>query len=109
MTFPLKDENDRAHANHRKTELEIVPDGFTVGVQGMRVGSAVHFSLDLLLQIPCRGYMPLYLLPPFAVYSGTPQFAAEIHCSHNLYALLPNTKKCNTNHHVERRLNYGVI
>lgn len=84
---------DWVHANHRKTDLEMVPEDLTVDVQGMRVGSAVHFSLGLLLQNPYRGYIPLYLLPPFhyiLVASGRPGTlfpafqAAEVHYKQDL-------------------------
>lgn len=64
----FKKKKQRLHANHRKTDVYVGPKGLTVctaNVQGMRVGSAVHFSLGLLLQNLYRGYMPLNLLALF--------------------------------------------
>lgn len=89
--FPLKVVKDRVHTNHRKTDLEMVPEDLTDDMQGRRVGSAVHFSLGLLLQNPYRGYMPLYLMPPFhciLVASGRPgtlwfQLSRQLKCITN--------------------------
>lgn len=68
--FPLSFRDFGVHAKHEETDLEVVAEDLTVDVQGMRVGSAVHFTLGLLLQNPYRGYMPLHLLALLSLYSG---------------------------------------
>lgn len=55
----------------------MVPDDFPVDIQGMRVGSDVHFALSLPLRNPYGGYMPPNLLPPLPLYSDSQAHALK--------------------------------
>lgn len=55
----------------------MVPDDFRADIQGMRIGSDVHFTLSLLLQNPYGGYMPPYLPPLLSLYSDSQAHALK--------------------------------
>lgn len=97
---------DRANANHKKKKgLKMVPDDFPRHASWLEMSASLWVSL---YKIPAGGTFSPSLPPPPSLYSDS-QARFQVHHSNNLHPLLPNTKKCHSDHRVQPLLNYDLI
>lgn len=85
---------NRANANHKKG-LEMVPDDPPRHVSWLEMSAHVESPFTKSQQGAHSASLP----PPLSLYSDSQtRFQAKVHHSSNSYLLLPNTKKCHTDH-----------
>lgn len=89
-----------------KKGLKMVPDDLTRHVSWPEMSAHFESPFTKSQQGAHSASLPL----PLSLYSDSQtRFQAKVHHSNNSYPLLPNTKKCHTDHRLQPLLNYDVI